>query len=258
MPLALFVGMNKKSTVFRRTTRALLIRVFLPAFYAGGHLLAAQAATLPDELIDVTQRFLEASVAEHLERSGIQGRPQVEVNRLDPRLRLVACDRELAARLESPAQPVGRVTVRVQCEGSRPWTVFVPGQVRLFRDVVVANRPLQRLVVLSASDISLAERDVGQLNQGYLTDIGQVLGNKLTRAVVVDQPLAPSFLQQAEAVRRGDQVMISATTSGIAVRMPGEALMDGAPGQQIRVRNLGSGRVVRARVTSPGQVEVNM
>ncbi|MFC3609296.1 flagellar basal body P-ring formation chaperone FlgA [Stutzerimonas tarimensis] len=250
--------MNITPTVFRRFKKPWLIRAFLPAFWAWGHLLAAQAATLPEQLIDVTQQFLEAAVDEHLQRGGIEGRSLVEVNRLDPRLRLVACDSPLIARLESPAQPIGRVTVRVQCEGSRPWTVFVPGQVRLFREVVVANRPLQRLVVLSAADLSLAERDVGQLSQGYLTQLDQALGNKLTRAVIVDQVLAPSFLQQAEAVRRGDQVMISASTGGISVRMPGEALMDGAPGQQIRVKNLGSGRVVRARVTGPGQVEVNM
>ena len=44
----------------------------------------------------------------------------------------------------------------------------------------------------------------------------------------------------------------------VNVRMPGEALTDGAPGEQINVRNLRSQRVVRARVVGPGQVEVSM
>ena len=197
-------------------------------------------------------------MSEHLERSALEGRATVDVNRLDPRLRLTACEVPLSARLESPAQPVGRVTVRVQCEGARPWTVFVPAQVRLFRPVVVTNRPLQRQVVISASDVTLAERDVGLLTQGFLTDLEQAIGNKLARAVVADQALAPGFLLQAEVVAKGDQVVIVARTAGVAVRMPGEALSDGAQGQQIRVRNVASGRVIRARVTGPGQVEVGM
>jgi flagella basal body P-ring formation protein FlgA len=40
--------------------------------------------------------------------------------------------------------------------------------------------------------------------------------------------------------------------------MPGEALSDGGLSEQIRVRNLNSQRVVKARVTGPGQVEVSM
>jgi flagella basal body P-ring formation protein FlgA len=40
--------------------------------------------------------------------------------------------------------------------------------------------------------------------------------------------------------------------------MPGEALESGSIGQQIRVRNTRSERTVRARITAPGQVEVDM
>jgi flagella basal body P-ring formation protein FlgA len=107
-------------------------------------------------------------------------------------------------------------------------------------------------------DVSLAERDIGLLNQGYLTSLQQALGKKLTRALLPDQVLAPVHVQQAEVIRKGDQVVISARSGGISVRMPGEALSDGALGKQISVRNQRSKRVVKARITGPGQVEVAM
>ena len=157
-----------------------------------------------------------------------------------------------------PAQPIGRVTLRVRCDGSAPWTLFVPGQVQLYREVVTAVRPLKRDSVLSERDVALAERDVGLLNQGYLNALTQAIGKKLTRPLQPDQVLAPIHVEQAEVVRRGDQVIISARSGGISVRMPGEALSDGGMGKQINVRNLGSQRVVKARVTGPGQVEVAM
>lgn len=231
----------------------------LPALMALGYsTLTTASVTLPDQLIGETQRFLEQAVEDYLQRSNIQARHEVQINRLDPRLRLPLCDQPLTTTLETPAEPVGRVTMRVRCDGAAPWTVFVPGQVRLYREVVTLVRPVKREGVLGEADIMLAERDVGLLNQGYLTEIEQAIGRKATRAMQPDQVLAPVHIRQAEVIRRGDQVVISARSGGINVRMPGEALSDGAIGKQISVRNQRSQRVVRARVTGPGQVEVSM
>lgn len=224
----------------------------------GYSICSAANATLPEQLIGASQSFLEQAVGNYLQRSNIQGRHEIQINRLDPRLRLPQCDQELSISLESPAEPIGRVTLRVRCNGSSPWTVFVPGQVRLYREVVTAVRPLKRDAILTASDLAMAERDVGLISQGYLNALKQAVGKKLTRPLLPDQVLTPAYLQPAEVVRRGDQVVISARSGSISVRMPGEALSDGTIGQQIRVRNQRSNRVVRARVTGPGQVEVAM
>lgn len=252
--------MNATTTFFRRliAKRRQLLGV-LPALCGLGYSpTAVTATTLPEQLIGATQSFLELAVGDYLQRSEIQARHEIQINQLDPRLRLPLCDQHLTTSLESPAQPVGRVTVRVRCEGSSPWTVFVPSQVRLYRHVLIVSRPLKRETVLTAADLSLLERDVGLLNQGYLTSLDQALGKKLTRTLLPDQVLAPVHLQQAEAIRKGDQVVISARSAAVNVRMPGEALSDGAPGEQIRVRNQRSQRVIKARVIGPGQVEVAM
>lgn len=214
--------------------------------------------TSPEVLIGTAEGFLEYAVEDYLQRSNIQGRSEVQVNRLDPRLRLAECDKDLTTTLESPAQPLGRVTVRIRCDGSAPWTVFVPAQVKLYREVVVVTRPLRRGAPISPQDVAVAERDVGTLNQGFLSDPGQIIGQKTTRTLLPDQVLAPLHLQQAEVVSKGDQVVISASSPAINVRMPGEAMANGAPGEQIRVRNLSSGRVIKARVKGPGQVQVDM
>lgn len=216
------------------------------------------AGTLPEQLIGATASFLEQSVSEYLQRSEIHARHEIQINRLDPRLRLPACDKELTVTLESPAQPIGRVTTRVRCDGLSPWTVFVPAQVRLYRDVVILTRPLKRNSEIGQADVSMVERDVGLLNQGYLIDPTQAVGKKLTRAMQSDQVISPRYLALTEVIRKGDQVVISARSSTVGVRMPGEALSDGGVGEQISVRNLRSKRVVKARVIGPGQVEVAM
>ncbi|MVW76294.1 flagellar basal body P-ring formation chaperone FlgA [Pseudomonas xionganensis] len=252
--------MNTETTSYRhRLAKCRHWRAVLPALLTFGYSICSAAnATLPEQLIGASQSFLEQAVGNYLQRSNIQGRHEIQINRLDPRLRLPQCDQELSISLESPAEPIGRVTLRVRCNGSSPWTVFVPGQVRLYREVVTAVRPLKRDAILTASDLAMAERDVGLISQGYLNALKQAVGKKLTRPLLPDQVLTPAYLQPAEVVRRGDQVVISARSGSISVRMPGEALSDGTIGQQIRVRNQRSNRVVRARVTGPGQVEVAM
>ncbi|NMY41322.1 flagellar basal body P-ring formation protein FlgA [Pseudomonas sp. WS 5013] len=252
--------MKTLTTLFRHmmAKRLALVGV-LPALGLFGYSQAHAAdLTLPEELIGATEGFLEFMVEDYLQRSEITARHEIQVNPLDPRLRLAACDSDLTQSLESPAQPVGRVTVRVSCEGSTPWTVFVPAQVRIFRPVVVVRTALRRDSIIGAGDVALVEQDVSLLNRGYVTEVEQVIGRKLTRAARTDQVLTPAMLQLAEAVRRGDQVVISARSGGINVRMQGEALSGGTLGQQISVRNLTSQRVIRARVTGPGQVEVEM
>lgn len=246
--------MSEQTTFSRRLGKAISVTAILGL----SQLADAAAVTRPDQLIDATRGFLEESIQEYLQRSQIQGRHEVEVNRLDPRLRLARCDVPLTTKLESPAQPVGRTTVRVSCEGTSPWSVFVPAQVRLYREVIVASRPLQRDSVLGPADVTLAERDVGLLNQGYLTELDQAVGNKLTRAIQPHQVITPNQVSLAEIVRKGDQVVISAKNAAINVRMPGEALEAGALGTQIRVKNIRSGRTIKARVVGAAHVEVAM
>ena len=231
----------------------------LPALLALGYgPLVSAAAMRTDDLIGASETFLEQAVGDYLQRSNIAGRHEIQINRLDPRLRLPLCDQPLTTQLESPAHPIGRVTTRVRCEGSAPWTVFVPAQVRLFREIVTTTRPLKRAGIIEPQDVTLRERDVSTINQGFLTSVDEAIGQKLTRPTVADQVITLVHLEQAEVIRKGDQVVITARSGTLAVRMPGEALANGGLKEQIRVKNLNSQRVIKAQVTAPGQVEVAM
>lgn len=253
--------MSIRTTVSRRLTLATRnICCVLAALCLLGTVSVSRAdnMTLPEQLIGATQGFLEFTVEDYLATSQTAGRYQIEVKQLDPRLRMPNCDKQLTASLESPAQPVGRVTVRLRCEGSSPWTVFVPAQVHLFRNVVTVVRPMKRDAIVSEGDIALRERDVGLLGQGFLDSLDQAIGQKVVRPTVIDQILTPVHLEQPQMVRKGDQVVISARSGSMSVRMPGEALSDGGFNEQIRVKNLNSKRVIKANIVAPGQVEVAM
>jgi len=219
---------------------------------------SVQAETIQQQIIGTSQAFLEKITEEYLTENSINGRHTVKIGRLDPRLRLPLCSEPLQASLESPTQPLGRVTIRVRCDSHAPWTIFVPGHVNLYREVATALRSLQRNSIVQASDVQLSERDVSSLRQGYILNLENVIGQKLTRPIQPNQIFSANYLKAAAAINKGDQVVISARANSMYVRMPGTALEEGAIGQQIRVRNTRSQRIVHARVTGPGQVEVAM
>ena len=234
------------------------IRLIIAVVLLGSGPLPANP--LIDQLIGTTTAYLEDEVTDYLAGNTQNTRYEISVSRLDPRLRLALCPEDaISAQLESPAVPVGRVTVRISCDSREtPWRLFVPATVDLFQQVVIATRPLQRDTVIGAADITLRERNLGQISGGYLLQPEQAIGMRVRRPITADAILSPNQLEQDEAVKRGDRVVITATNSRVAVRMPGEALESGSIGTQIRVRNTRSDRVVRARVTAPGQVEVSM
>ena len=173
--------MDIKTTVSRRLRSPQYRRLLCAwtALFALGTGLAARAdnVTLPDLLIGVTQGFLEFTVEDYLATTQTPGRYEIQVNQLDPRLRMPMCDKELTGSLESPAQPIGRVTVRVRCDGSSPWTVFVPAQVRLFRDVVSVLYSVAFFIIPDFSKFDGAEMLVDGRNvtlTWVLTAIGQL------------------------------------------------------------------------------------
>ncbi len=185
-------------------------------------------------------------------------RHEIRAGRLDPRLRLRACDRPLETFDPPGARRHGNTTVGVRCPGSSPWTVYVPVRVALIRPVVVARRPIPRGTVLAPEDLRLAERDTAGLPLGYLTRLAAAVGRRTRRHIPAGAVVAPGALERTPVVRRGQRVVLLAAHGGLEVRAAAVALGDAAPGQRVRVRNLRSRRVVEGVAVRPGVVEVTL
>lgn len=184
--------------------------------------------------------------------------PQVSAGPLDPRLRLNACDEGLEAFAPPGQRSVGTTTVGVRCTTPVPWTVYVQATVAIIHPVLVVRRPLPRGTVLNAADVDRVERDVARLAMGYMVDIKEIDGMVLRRSVPAGAVLHPGLVQPPISIRRGERVTILGQVGGIEVRMEGQALMDGARGKVIRVRNLSSGRDIEGVVVGPGIIQVRL
>lgn len=210
----------------------------------------ATAADAPSS--ERVRAFAEQWLQQHYTQPG--SRVQAQAAALDPRLVVAACGVPLSASIANQSRPTPRMSVQVRCAGPDGWSVRVPVALNVFRQVLVASRPLLRGDGVVAADVHAEERDITRLGYGYIESLDQLAGRALARPLAVGSVLTPAALGGRRMVRAGDQVQLIATLGGIEVRASGIALGSGDSGARLRVRNGSSGRVIDAVVRAPGEV----
>lgn len=182
---------------------------------------------------------------------------EIKVSGLDPRLRLAHCDQPLETFLPTGGKSLGNTTVGVRCHSKKPWTLYVPTQIFISREILVSTRPLQRGEIVTTKDIQLELRNLTALRDSYLIDPAIAVGKHLKRNLPTGAVLTNSILISPSLIKRGEQVTVLIESAGIQVRASAKAVMDGALGETIRVRNITSKQFVEGIVVSRGVVQVN-
>lgn len=182
--------------------------------------------------------------------------PEVEVGRLDSRLRLTRCSEKLEAFAPPGRKTVGRTTVGVRCNGNPSWSLYVPLTVRIMDKVLVANRDLRRGEIIARDDVKLQTHDLASLHAGYLSQPVQAVGKRVKRRIRLGKIIKPAQIDAVQAVKKGTEVAIVAKSNRIKVSAKGEALGSGGPGDRISVRNLQTNKVLEATIITAGLVQV--
>lgn len=203
-----------------------------------------------EDIVAAAESFLESKLG------ATDKRVTAQAGTLDPRLKLARCDEVLEAFLRRGTKVASRTIVGIRCNGANPWKLYVPVDVIVREDVLVAVRSLPKGHQLTAADLQKEQRNVSGLATGYLTSTEQLDGQRLKRPVMGGRLITPSMLQADVVVQRGQSVTLLVKNSTLNISMTGKALSDGAVNQRIRVENLSTGRVIEGVVRSPQHVEV--
>lgn len=183
-----------------------------------------------------------------------KGRVQINVGNLDQRLRLYTCPQIPLMQLRDASGTGGNINVQVQCKVTPGWSVHVPAQVSIFRELPVAIRDLNRGEQVTPADISWESMDISELRQSYHTEAEAIIGREVKRNVGQGLPFLTASLDAPTLVRRGDQVDLQSQAGSIVVSTNGTAMTDGRLGQKIRIRNNQSDRIVTGTVVASGKV----
>lgn len=209
---------------------------------------AEQITTAVDQFMTQYQRRLTAQY-------GAESDIRFQILAIDPRLSLADCAQPLDTQAKG-RQIGNRLNVQVSCNGTNPWSVYIPVQLQVMRPIVVANRPVARGEILEQSDLSLRRLDSSLLSGAYFHQLDDVVGQQARRTLNANEVIYDHSISAPLVIKRGESVIITAKTGSLLVKMTAIAMSDGRLGEQISVKNSQSKRIVDALVTAPGQVEV--
>lgn len=216
------------------------------------------SAPLHERIVGGVKEFIRRAANDQIGNTSIISDIHIAVQSIDQRLNLKPCHSKLSFEGSASQRLPGRAMVKVSCQSAQPWSLYVPATVSWVQPVVMTKLALQRGQDISAADVYIEDQRITRSGVQYLHTIDQVVGKMTARRLAADKPVDWRFLEQANLVRKGETVQLLAKNGSIAIRIDGKALSSGTKGEQIRVKNMLSNRVVEALVTARGKAEVRL
>ena len=182
------------------------------------------------------------------------GKIQITPSKLDRRIHIKPCHAPLSANI--PENSYGRnVNVKISCKDSNAWHLFLPVKVATSLPVVVAKSLINKGSVLSEDNVEVQFIDSKKIRGEVIDNLNTVIGAKAKRNITSGRAI---YTKNICIVCSGENVTIRASSGTFSVKASGTALSSGALGDQVRVRNVRSGKVVSGRVSSINLVEIKL
>jgi flagella basal body P-ring formation protein FlgA len=195
----------------------------------------------------------------------LQGKT-VQIAPIDPRITVQHCQQNLQFEQPFPNQPA----VRVRCAQPQ-WQLFVNlssgtatapanrpnAAAPVLHKVLITKELLKRGTVITPAMFSYAEMPAAGMENQIISDINLVKNMELVRDLTPNTPLRSYDVKTAVLVKRGQEVQVTAGEGqGFSITMRAEALQDGGLGEQIRLKNVESGRSLYGVITGPNAAKL--
>lgn len=165
------------------------------------------------------------------------------------------CNQPIAIDNQRP-EAVNRTTYAISCEDP-VWKSYVPAVQSILIEGIKAIAPISRGERISEQNTDIGEIDLATLRGHLYTSANPPYGLVASRNIRINNFITDQVTELPDLIKKGSNILITAQSNSIVVRMNGVALEDGVKGQQIRVQNVSSGRIVYGKVVSDGEVLVN-
>ena len=181
---------------------------------------------------------------------------EISVLPLDSQLKLPECTKPLEAFTTTDSIKAGRTSIGVRCNAEKKWSIFTSAIIKVYEGVIVLTRPVQRGEIITRQYLTIEKRDISKLRGDFVTQTEQVENKQAARYMPMGTILNLRSFIEPNLIKRRDKIIISSIQPAFTIQMNGVAMMDGAKGQLIRIKNENSGRIINATVIEPGLVSV--
>jgi flagella basal body P-ring formation protein FlgA len=185
--------------------------------------------------------------------ANLPGRVSFNVDEIDQRIASKPCNK-FEAYLPPGSQLMGRVSVGVRCLDANGWSIYVPVQIKLSRDLIISARALSMGQLMRPEDITKINSEINQ--SGVITDARLVIGKVLRYSVAAGYVLREDMLRAPYSVKQGQSVQLTVQGNGFNLSSSGVALNNASEGETVQIRTT-AGRTVSGIAVNEGVVKIN-
>lgn len=183
-----------------------------------------------------------------------QGKITVEPASIDPRIILKPCSIPLTANI--PDNYSSRnVNVKISCVSSKPWHIFLPVKVTTTVPVLATKYKINKGSILDRNNIVIEWRELSKIRSEILDDINLIIGARSKRTLSQGTIITKRSIC---VVCKNENVTIIARSNDFMIKTTGIALKNATFDEQVKVKNIRSGRTINAQVKAINQVVINL
>ena len=160
---------------------------------------------------------------------------------------------EMPKRISSPGKVSYALDVSSKGKGTK--TVWGTAKIRVYRDAVVALKPLKGRMLIQAEDIKVARVELAEGADAF-SSIDELSGMVAERPINAGSVVKKSFVKPQVLVKRGGRVTLKVQGEKITIRSSGIAAAEGPMGGTVAVRTR-AGKEVLGTVAGPGEIVIN-
>ncbi|MFZ6800284.1 flagellar basal body P-ring formation chaperone FlgA [Undibacterium sp. Di24W] len=184
-----------------------------------------------------------------------EGKVEITVNKLDPRLKLQACD-QLVPFLTPGSKAWGKITIGVQCSTPKPWTIYLGANVKVSGGYFVTNKAVSMGQMLTEQDLVKIQGEISSLPPGTITDEKQAIGKTMLANYPAGVNLRKEMFKLIPVIQQGQSIKVSSSGNGFTVSNEATALNNAAEGQVAKAKTAG-GQIISGIARVGGVIEVN-
>jgi flagella basal body P-ring formation protein FlgA len=124
-------------------------------------------------------------------------------------------------------------------------------------EIIISQTSIPRGQIISANDVQVSIMRKDRAGFDPATSPSAVIGKAARKSLVAGRTIRYTDLAEPVLVERGKRILIVFVRPGITLSVTGEAMMDGAEGDVVKVMNPQSKRMLEGVVSRDGRVVIN-
>lgn len=214
-----------------------------------------------NKLNRISEKEIKESIRNYIYNHMPWNKNQVEIAKIDFKGKILLPNGEITQKITSKNHGsfIGNFPVFLEfmVDGKKVRRQKINVQMEVLIPVVLSRVNLKRNQIISEKDIYIEKQWVSKNSPKMLSVFNKVIGKRLKKNLQAGKPLFGSFLETPAVIAKGKRIIILVETKNVRITAHGIAVEAGKQGQIIKVKKIGSNKVLYARVSNESTVRID-